>query len=84
MSIPMSFAVDIAGKEVLTLNAVVEELKFVEEKENIFTDFPIGTTIQDGGKREKSVKYITIEYLGSSLLEIIIIDYQTSKLQYNY
>ena len=80
----MSFAVDIAGKEVLTLNAVVEELKFVEEKENIFTDFPIGTTIQDGGKREKSVKYITIEYLGSSLLEIIIIDYQTSKLQYNY
>jgi len=32
MSIPMSFAVDIAGKEVLALNAVVKVLKFVEEK----------------------------------------------------
>jgi len=51
----MSFAVDIAGKEVLTLNAVVEELKLVEEKGNIFTDFPIGATIQDGGKRKRSV-----------------------------
>ena len=54
MSIPISFAVDIAGKEVLTLNAIVEELKFVEEKGNIFADFPIGTTIQDGGKRKRS------------------------------
>ena len=51
----MSFAVDIDGKEVLMLNAVVEELKFVEEKGNIFADFPIGTTIQDGGKRKRSV-----------------------------
>ena len=50
----MSFAVDIAGKEVLMLNAIVEELKFVEEKGNIFADFPIGATIQDGGKRKRS------------------------------
>jgi len=51
----MLFAVDIAGKEVLTLNAVVEVLKFVEEKENLFANFPIGSTIQDGGKRKRSV-----------------------------
>ena len=50
----MLFAVDIAGKEVLTLNAVVEVLKFVEEKENLFANFPIGTTIQDGGKRKRN------------------------------
>jgi len=50
----MSFAADIAGKEELTLNAVVEELKFVEEEGNIFADFPIGATIQDGGKRKRS------------------------------
>jgi len=51
----MLFAVDIAGKEVLTLNAIVEVLKFVEEKENLFANFPIGATIQDGGKRKRSV-----------------------------
>ena len=54
MSIHMSFTVDIAGKEVLTLNAVVEVLKFVEEKENLFANFLIGATIQDGGKRKRS------------------------------
>jgi len=51
----MPFTVDIAGKEVLTLNAVVEVLKCVEEKENLFANFPIGTIIQDGGKRKRSV-----------------------------
>ncbi len=51
----MSFAVDIAGKEVLALNAIVEVLKFVEEKENLFANFPIGTTIQDSGKREEEM-----------------------------
>jgi len=63
MSIPMSFAVDIAGKEVLTLKAVVEELKFVEEKGNIFADFPIGATIQDGGKRKRSDGHNMLELL---------------------
>jgi len=52
MSIPMSFTKDTAGKEVLMLNAVIEVLGFVEEKESLFTIFPIGTTIQDGGKRK--------------------------------
>jgi len=50
----MLFAVDIAGKEVLTLDAVVKVLKFVEEKENLFANFPIGATIQDGGKRKRN------------------------------
>jgi len=54
MFIPMSFTKDIAGKEVLTLGAVIEVLKFVGEKEDLFAVFPIGTTIQDGGKRERS------------------------------
>jgi len=45
----MFISEDIAGKRF-----VVEELMFVEEKGNIFTDFPIGATIQDGGKRKRS------------------------------
>ena len=32
---------------------VVKELK-VEEKNNLFTIFPIGATMQDGGKRKRS------------------------------
>ena len=32
---------------------IVEELKF-EEKNNLFAMFPIGTTMQDGGKRKRS------------------------------
>ena len=32
---------------------MVEELK-VEEKINLFTIFPIGTTMQDSGKRKRS------------------------------
>jgi len=29
-------------------------LKFEKEKDNLFADFPIGATIQDGGKRKRS------------------------------
>ena len=36
------------------LEAVVELLKGEVEKDNLFTDFPIGTTIQDGGKKKRS------------------------------
>ena len=43
----MSFVIDIAGREDLILNAVVEMLKLLEEKENWFANFPIDTTIQD-------------------------------------
>jgi len=32
---------------------IVDELKF-EEKNNLFTMFPIGTIMQDGGKRKRS------------------------------
>ena len=28
--------------------------------------------------------YVTVEYQGSSSIRVIFIDYQTSKLQYNY
>jgi len=52
----MSFSVDIVGKEVLKFEAVVEVLKVVEEKDNLFTNFLIGATIQDGGKRKGSIE----------------------------
>jgi len=54
MSIPMSFTKNTAGKEVLMLGIVIEVLKFVGEKEDLFAVFSIGATIQDGGKRERS------------------------------
>jgi len=58
MSIPISISVNIAGKEVLKLEAVVAVLKVKEIKDNLFTVFPIGTTMQDGGKRKRSDSYI--------------------------
>jgi len=43
--------VDIGGRgEVLRFESVLQELKRVEN-ENLFADFPIGTTMQDGSKR---------------------------------
>ena len=54
LSIPMFISKDIVGKRFLTLKAVVELLKGEVEKDNLFADFPIGATIQDGGKRKKS------------------------------
>jgi len=53
MSIPKSFLLDIGGKELLRFEAVLDLLKCVET-ENLFANFPIGTTIQDGGKRKRS------------------------------
>jgi len=44
----------IAGKGLLRKESVAELLKFEREKNNLFTDFPIGATIQDGGKRKRS------------------------------
>jgi len=41
----MFFSEDIVGKMFLKLKAVVELLKGVEEKDNLFADFPIGATI---------------------------------------
>ena len=54
MSIPMFISEDIVGKRFLKLEAIVELLKDDEEKDNLFTDFPIGATMQDGGKRKRS------------------------------
>jgi len=53
----MSFSVDIVGKTVLKDEAVLEMLKVVEEKDNLFASSPIGATMQDGGKR----KSVTID-----------------------
>ena len=50
----MLFAEDIVSIEDLILRAVFEELMFVVEKKSLFTIFPIGATIQDGGKRKRS------------------------------
>jgi len=58
----MFFPKDIAGKGFLKLEAVVELLKDNEEKDNLFTGFPIGTTIQDGGKRKRSDGHIPLHY----------------------
>ena len=55
MSIPTFFCMDIVGKVVLKDGAMVEILKVVEEKVNLFASSPIGATIQDGGKRKRSV-----------------------------
>ena len=44
----------IAGKGLLKRGPVVEMLKFEGEKDNLFAEFPIGATIQDGGKRKRS------------------------------
>ena len=46
---------DIAGKRFLKFESVVKLLKEEKEKGNLFTDFPIGATIQDGSKRKRSV-----------------------------
>ena len=58
MSIPIFISEDIVGKRFLKLEAVVELLKDDEDKDNLFADFPIGTTMQDGGKRKRSVFWL--------------------------
>jgi len=54
MSIPKSILLDIGGKEILKFEAMFDLLKCDEEKENLFANFPIGATIQDGGKRKRN------------------------------
>jgi len=51
----MPFIEDIVGLVELLLRFVVEMLKRFVEKDDIFTIFPIGATMQDGGKRKRSV-----------------------------
>ena len=45
--------VDIVGSRLELLESVAELLKIVE-RVIIFANFPIGATIQDGGKRKRS------------------------------
>jgi len=40
------------------LKAVDELLKDEEEKDNLFANFPIGATMQDGGKRKEAILVI--------------------------
>ena len=50
----MSFTKDTVGNEELTfVKLIVGGLK-VEEVMNLFAIFPIGATMQDGGKRKRS------------------------------
>ena len=54
MAIPMLGLEDIVGKRFESCEIdVVEELR--EGKGVLFAIFPIGTTMQDGGKRKRSV-----------------------------
>ena len=50
----MFISKDIVSKRLLALEAGIELLKGEVEKDNLFTDFLIGATIQDGGKRKRS------------------------------
>jgi len=36
------------------LKDIVDEIKELEGKENLFAEFPIGATMQDGGKRKEA------------------------------
>ena len=76
MSIPMLGSEDIAGKRFLKFESVVELLKEEKEKGNLFADFPIGATIQDGGKRKRSDAYTIVLIL--SLQKIFL--YSSSSL----
>ena len=59
MSIPMLGLEDIVGKRFESVGlVVVEELK-VEER-NSFAIFPIGATIQDGGKRKEAIGHVPL------------------------
>ncbi len=49
----MQFEDSMVGKTNSCELDIIEELK-VEERMNLFTVFPIGTTMQDGGKRKRS------------------------------
>jgi len=60
-------------------------LKDNEETDNLFTDFPIGATIQDGGKRKRSTEYCIYTSVSKNyILDLIIsfIPYQLSFIIY--
>ena len=53
----MLFEGNTVGNEKVCKLDIVEKLKF-EEENCLFTKFPIGATMQDGGKRKEVVRYI--------------------------
>jgi len=55
MSIPILVLEDIVGKVESLLMFVVEILKRLWGKLDLFAMFPIGATMQDGGKRKVKV-----------------------------
>ena len=59
LSIPVLLVGVMVGKENCCELDVIVELK-VGGKLNLFTIFPIGTTIQDGGKRKKELEHYII------------------------
>ena len=71
MSIPMLGLEDIVGKRFESVElVVVEELK-VEER-NLFTIFPIGATIQDGGKRKEAMLTLVLVKIVKIRLDFIL------------
>ena len=73
-------SVDIVGNRFLRVESVVELLKIVEEKSDLFTNFPIGATIQDGGKRKRrrwlGNQWQWIFILNSEYVEVLVVLYQ--------
>jgi len=53
LSIPVPLVGNTVGKEICCELGVIVELK-VRGKLNLFAIFPIGATMQDGGKRKRS------------------------------
>ena len=71
MSISMLGLEDIVGKRFESVElVVVEELK-VEER-NLFTIFPIGATIQDGGKRKEAMLTLVLVKIVKIRLDFIL------------
>ena len=71
MSIPMPFIEDIVGLVELLLRFIVEVLKRFVEKDDLFAISPIGTTMQDSGKRKRS-NCVLIHLLGLKYFEILL------------
>ena len=59
-SIPMFNSLDLVGNRFALLESVVELLKICSRKGGLFANFPIGATMQDGGKRKRGDEYFTI------------------------
>jgi len=62
ISISMQFVENMVGKMNSCKLDVFEELKAVE-KMNLFAIFPIGATMQDGGKRKRSDQLYSVDTL---------------------